>query len=286
MSAKEIQSMTGFGSAENDMFSVEVRSVNHRYMETYFRMSYVLNRYEVDLKKKLKDLFSRGRFDIAIQINPESGSMVRVNPGLVEGIVNALNKVKLKHSLAGEVTLDTIAGFRDVFVNETAEIEEQYLIDVFRTALLRLKDMRLAEGDTIGADLLLLLGRVETSLEKIERESDGIHEKIRQRVIERFHSLFSDQSVDESRLIQEASLLADKADITEELMRLRSHVQQFRSILDTGGTIGRKLDFLLQEFSREANTIASKTSECGIIADVVEMKNEIEKLREQVQNLQ
>lgn len=281
-----MQSMTGFGSAENGMFSVEVRSVNHRYLETYFRMPYVLNRYEVELKKRIKGLFSRGRFDIAVQISPESGMEVRVNSGLVEAIVNALGSMKQRYSIAGEITLDTIAGFRDVFSTETAEVKEQDVMDVFEKALVLLRDMRLAEGDTIHADLLLLLGNVETLLCKIEKETEGIHEKIRQRVIERFRSLFSDQSVDEARLIQEASILADKADITEELMRLRSHIQQFRSILDAGDTIGRKLDFLLQEFSREANTVASKTSECGIIADVVEMKNEIEKLREQVQNIQ
>lgn len=280
------QSMTGFGSGENDLFSIEIRSVNHRYMETYFRMPYVLNRHEVELKKMIKESFSRGRFDINIQINPESTSSVRVNTGLVGGLVSALDELRQEFSLSGEVTLDTIAGFKDVFISEATEIDEQELADVFRTALSRLADMRVAEGMNIKADLLLLLQEVELTLETIDRESHGIHEKIRNRVVERFHDLLSDHSVDEGRLIQEASIMADRADITEEIMRLRSHIQQFRSILESGGTIGRKLDFLLQEFSREANTIASKTSECGIIADIVDMKNDVEKLREQVQNIQ
>jgi len=280
------QSMTGFGSGENDLFSVEIRSVNHRYMETYFRMPYVLNRHEVQLKKMIKEKFSRGRFDIAVQINPESASIVKVNTGLIGGLVKSLNDVKQEFSLGGEVTLDTVAGFKDVFINETAEIDEKELKNVFQTALSRLNDMRVAEGTNIKSDLLLLLQDVERAIEKIERQSEGIHEKIRNRVIERFHALLSDHAVDEGRLIQEASMMADRADITEEIMRLKSHIRQFRSILDNGGTIGKKLDFLLQEFSREANTIASKTSECGIIADIVDMKNDIEKLREQVQNVQ
>jgi len=278
--------MTGFGSGENNLFSVEIRSVNHRYMETYFRMPYVLNRHEVQLKKMIKEKFSRGRFDIAVQINPESASIVKVNTGLIGGIVKSLRDVKQEFSLSGEVTLDTVAGFKDVFINETAEIDEKELMNVFQTALSRLNDMRVAEGTNIKSDLFLLLQDVERAIEKIERQSEGIHEKIRNRVIERFHALLSDQAVDEGRLIQEASMMADRADITEEIMRLKSHIRQFRLILDNGGTIGKKLDFLLQEFSREANTIASKTSECGIVADIVDMKNDIEKLREQVQNVQ
>lgn len=283
---KSTQSMTGFGSGENNLFSVEIRSVNHRYMETYFRMPYVLNRHEVQLKKMIKEKFSRGRFDIAVQINPESASIVKVNTGLIGGIVKSLRDVKQEFSLSGEVTLDTVAGFKDVFINETAEIDEKELMNVFQTALSRLNDMRVAEGTNIKSDLFLLLQDVERAIEKIERQSEGIHEKIRNRVIERFHALLSDQAVDEGRLIQEASMMADRADITEEIMRLKSHIRQFRLILDNGGTIGKKLDFLLQEFSREANTIASKTSECGIVADIVDMKNDIEKLREQVQNVQ
>jgi uncharacterized protein (TIGR00255 family) len=282
----EILSMTGFGHAESGAFSVEVRSVNHRYLEAYFRMPPFLNKFEIEFRKKLRDFFSKGRFDVAIQVNTELSNVVRVNDAFVSGIIGALKEIKNRFSLGGEITIDILAGLRDIFMTETAEVNEQELMTVFEQALSVLYTMRASEGEHIRQNLLGMVNQVESLLGVVTRTSGGLHEKIRQRVMTRFHEMMGDSSIDQNRLIQEALILADRADITEEITRLQSHIRQFRDILEIGGAVGRKLDFLLQEFFREANTMASKTPENEIVTAVIDMKNEIEKLREQVQNLQ
>lgn len=281
-----IQSMTGFGSAENGAFTVEIRSVNHRYQEVYFRTPPSLARYEIPLRKRVKEMFSRGRFDVSVQVNPELSSAVRVNTGFVAGLIDALRGIQRQHSLTGELSIDVIAEFRDIFITGTGEVNEEDLIMVFEKALAVLRDMRGTEGAYLAKDLLAIADRIGSSLEGIAAGTVNLKEKIMDRLTRRFRELLGDSALDQGRIIQEAFMLADRADVTEEITRLRSHLLQFRDILEQGGAVGRKLDFLLQEFFREANTIASKTSEYGIIGAVVDMKNEIEKLRELVQNIQ
>ena len=282
----ELQSMTGFGSAENEMFSVEIRSVNHRFFDVYFRTPQFLNRYEIELKKRLKESFARGRFDVNISMNPEKENIMRVNNELVSGMIDALSEIKERFSLKGDITVDVLAGFKDVFISDTAVFEDSELFESFDRALVELREMRTKEGLNIKKELKHIAETVEGHLKKIIRESDGLNERLRKKFLKRIHQLIDESGLDESRLVQEVAILAERADISEEIARLQSHIKQFHEILEEGGLIGRKLDFLLQEFFRETNTIASKTSEYNIVATVLDMKTEIERLREQVQNVQ
>ncbi|GBE33063.1 hypothetical protein BMS3Bbin05_01998 [bacterium BMS3Bbin05] len=282
----EIQSMTGFGGAENGVFSVEVRSVNHRYFDVIFRMPYFINRYEIELRKRLKDVFSRGRFEVNISVSPEKVSDIRVNEKLVAGIIESLKEIKKKFSVKGEIELALLTGFRDIVITENSSFDDDVLIQVFDQAVSRLYEMRVSEGSYIKGDLSEILKKIEIYVNDISNRSEGIIEKLRQRFTDRFNDLISNNPLDENRLLQEVLIMAERADISEELTRLKSHIKQFETIISTGGVIGRKLDFLLQEFLREANTIASKTSEYDIVSTIIDLKNEIEKLREQVQNIQ
>lgn len=284
--SSRIQSMTGFGSSESTSFAVEIRSVNHRYLDIYFRMAPSLNRHEPLLRKMVREVFSKGRIDVSIQMNPETTSALKVNSGYVAALVDALREIKERHGIGGDVTIDVVAGFRDVFASESAEVDTGELAGVFRSALDALLEMRLAEGWSMREDLTRIAGNVERLLNVVVGASLNHRERVRDRLIERLKDLAADAPFDDNRVLQEALLLADRSDITEEIARLQSHLGQFQAILEEGGTVGRKLDFLLQEFFREVNTIGSKTDEAGIVSTVVEMKNDIEKLRELVQNIQ
>lgn len=281
-----MQSMTGFGGAETGMFSVEIRSVNHRFFDVYFRMPSMLNRFEVALRRRLKKVFSRGRLEVNIAVKPEKEGGITINDGVAAGVIRSLNEVKERFSLEGEMTIDLLAAFKDILITDAYDFDDKELFETFDKAVSLLKEMRVSEGAGIKKELSEIVSKVDDYIGFIVKETDDLNEKLRLRVIKRFRELFNDAAVDEYRLIQEASILAEKADITEEIKRLQSHVGQFRNIIGEGEVVGKKLDFLLQEFMREANTIASKTSEYEIISTVVDMKNEIEKLRELVQNIQ
>lgn len=282
----EIQSMTGFGSAEEGPFTIEIRSVNHRYFDVFFRTPNFINKYEIELKKRLKGYFSRGRIEVTISVSSEKMNEIKVNETLITDIIRALDTIKESFSVKGDVTLELLTGFKDILVTDNTAFDEQNLFTTFDGAIKKLYEMRVSEGGNIKSELMEMLKTVENYVRSIINASDGIQEKLRQRFIKKFKELVDNSSVDEGRLVQEASLLVERADISEEVARLQSHIKQFTEIVSGGGSIGRRLDFLLQEFFREANTIASKTSEYGIISVIVDMKNEIEKLREQVQNIQ
>jgi uncharacterized protein (TIGR00255 family) len=282
----EMQSMTGFGSAGEGPFTVEIRSVNHRYFDVFFRTPNFINKYEIELKRRLKKNFSRGRFEVTVSVSPEKINEIKINDALIADIIRALDAIKENFSVKGDITLDLLTGFKDILVTDNASFDEQSLFITFDGAIKKLYDMRVSEGKYIKSELMEMLKTVEEYIRSIIDKSDGIQDKLRQRFIRKFMDLVDNSSVDEGRLVQEASLLAERADISEEVARLQSHIKQFTEIVSGGGPVGRKLDFLLQEFFREANTIASKTSEYGIISVIVDMKNEIERLREQVQNIQ
>ncbi|MGW8272852.1 MAG: YicC/YloC family endoribonuclease, partial [Thermodesulfovibrionales bacterium] len=271
---------------ESGSFAVEIRSVNHRFLDVYFRMAPSLARHEPVLRKMVREVFSKGRLDISIQTNPETTSALKVNSGYVSALVEALREIKERHGIGGDITIDSVAGFRDVFVTESAEVDTAELTAVFRNALHALRDMRIAEGGSMKEELTRIARDVEGLLSIVVRESFNHRERVRNRLVERLRELAAGVPLDDNRVLQEALFLADRADITEEIARLQSHIRQFHAILDEGGTVGRKLDFLLQEFFREVNTIGSKTDEAGVVSTVVEMKNDIEKLRELVQNIQ
>ncbi|HWR59450.1 MAG TPA: YicC/YloC family endoribonuclease [Thermodesulfovibrionales bacterium] len=280
------QSMTGFGSAERGPFKVEMRSLNHRFLEVSIRIPQSLIRHELPLRGMIREKFSRGRFDVFISTIDGTNTAIKVNMELASGMYEALSTVKKELSLPGEIGIETIAGFKDIIVAGDDAYDAEPLYDAFREAMDRLEEMRRGEGRAIKTDML---SRVEL-LRKMKDAIDSIRPDVVSACMERFrerlHSLFGNLGYDENRVLQEASLLAERIDISEEINRIASHIGQLEAVLSDGDTIGRKVEFMLQEFNREVNTIASKTDDSRISGIAVEMKAELEKMREQAQNIQ
>ncbi len=281
-----IQSMTGFGSAEKGPFKVEIRSLNHRFLDLSLRIPQNMARHELPLRNMIRERFSRGRFDVLVSTTNGKNLSIKVNMDVVRGIHDALRAVKNELSLSGDIGIETIAGFREIIVTGEEEYDSAPLYDAFKEAMDMLAEMRKREGRTIRKDM-------SSRVELLRKMKDGVA-SLRPAVVsacmesfrERLRSLFGDLRYDENRLLQEASLMAERADISEEITRLESHIGQLEKILSDGDTIGRKIEFLLQELNREVNTIASKADDHRISGITIEMKSELEKMREQAQNIQ
>lgn len=290
-------SMTSFGrgSCEDEKckWLVEIRSVNHKYLDLRLRMPRQFNILEERIKKEIGSFFSRGH--IEVNLNLQSGeaisTTVNVNLPLARQYQNALQTLADDlHLSAVQDRLSLLASFPGII--ETGEEEED--IETFwpsiRTAvhkaLVNCREMREREGQHLKKDIDHRLDILEQTRAAIRDKCPELNRKKADHLKERISGLLEDKEIDPGRLAQEVALIADKADITEELVRLKSHFQQFRSYLDGGEPAGRKLDFLLQEFLREINTIASKIGDSAVAHQIVEMKNEVEKIREQVQNIE
>lgn len=280
------QSMTGFGSAEKETFKVEIRSVNHRFLDVSMKVPQGLGSHEIALRNRVKERFSRGRFDILVSTQAEGAQRVKVNTVLAKEIYNALRSLKEELLLPDSIGIETMTEFRELFLTEEAEYNIGPLYDAFDEAMDRLQDMRRSEGEAITGDMLSRLERVEQMNGKIRDLCPAVVNEHRERFRTRLTDLFAELKFDEGRLLQEAALMAEKSDVSEEIARIASHILQMRKILSDGDTIGRKLEFLLQELNREVNTIASKSDDYRISSITVEMKVEIEKMREQSQNIQ
>jgi len=281
-----VQSMTGFGSAEKDAFKVEMRSVNHRFLDVSIKIPQNLNQHEMPLRNMVREKFSRGRFDILVSIINEGNLKVRINTGLAREIYNALCSLKEELSLEGSIGMETIAGFKELILSEDVEYDAEPLYAAFHEAMEKLMAMRNREGESVSRDMLSRLDRLEQLSREVAMLCPAIVNECRERFRERLAALFGELKFDENRVLQEAAIMAEKADISEEITRITSHGAQLRKILSDGDTIGRKAEFLLQELNREVNTIASKADDYRISSIAVEMKSELEKMREQAQNIQ
>ena len=292
-----IRSMTGYGRREvldgGSHLTIEIRSLNNRYLDIQVKTPRGLALLEPRVKKMVQERFSRGRFDIGISRNggqERSGSFV-VNEALAEHYIRALKDMKARFGLTGEIDLSLVAGMQDLItVNEVKEDPEaiwQALSTGLAQALDDLDRMRVQEGDTLAQDIRGRLQTIERIIQSIRANAPATVETARKRMSETLNRLLNEQP-DPVRLAQEIAILAERTDVSEELTRLGSHMQQFRSLLEDAGreAVGRKLDFLLQEMGREANTIASKAMDARISMDVVTLKAELEKIREQVQNIE
>ncbi len=284
--SSNVQSMTGFGQAEEGGFRVEVRSVNHRFLDPHFRTPPFLNPYEMTLRNMIKERFTRGRVDVTIALTDKADLRLRINRGLAKTLLLSLRDLQEELDLERGPSLDHLFWFRDSLFREEPEYDTEELFRVFASALDRLAEMRRNEGGHLAADILATAGVLEGLIDEVRKESGGLQERAFERIRERMAEIVKETVVDETRLLQEAAFLSEKADISEELTRTESHLSQLRKIISEGGTIGRKLDFLLQELLREVNTMGSKSSEYRISDLVIRMKTEIEKMKEQVQNLQ
>ena len=291
-----IKSMTGFGAgdAETADFKVhiEVKAVNQRFLETNYHMPYSMNMFENQLTKKIKEYASRGKLDINIRFQDlrDKAVTVKVDKGLVAAYGQALQEISSQLELSAPVTAAQIASYPDVLKlnEENADLEaaQPVLMQAMEQALASFAAMREAEGQNIQRDLLARVGTLENFVGELEKLAPEIVAAYRQRLENLLTEYLAKEDIEESRLIQEVALFTDKVNYTEETVRLRSHFDQFRQIITAGEPVGRKLDFLIQEMNREINTVASKANSAGAAQFVVDVKSEIEKIREQIQNIE
>ena len=297
-----IRSMTGYGRAEAVLggrkYVVEIKSLNHRYLELSLRIPANLLPLEMEIKKKINEQLIRGKIDVTIRRETYSGisgiedpRLFEVNLPLVKNYYDLLIQLKDLFNLKEDITLDMMAGLKDVFIPlETLEDEITVLWEglagVLSNAIAALIDMRQKEGEVLGQDLKARLYLINEHLDEIDARAPQIVLEYQKRLVARIRELMDGMVIDESRLSQEVAIMAEKSDITEEIVRFRSHIKQFFEMLKSPEAMGRKVDFLIQEMNREVNTIGSKSSDAQVSCHVIEIKSELAKLREQVQNLE
>lgn len=288
--------MTGFGRSEKVLsgrdITVEIRSLNHRYYEFSARLPRNMGYLEEKLKSALGERIFRGKTEVSVTVVniEESDSVIEVNLNTAEGYLSALRKANEKLGLTDDITLSRLSKFPDIFtVYKASADEDEIWNDVRLTAEEALNSfiaMRETEGSRIKNDFTGRINYIEELVEIIEERSPQVNENYRERLYAKLKEILEDKNIDESRILTETALFADKTAVDEETVRLRSHIDQFRSLLELDEPVGRKLDFLIQEFNREVNTIGSKAQDAEITKIVVELKSEIEKVREQVQNVE
>ncbi|GBE02224.1 hypothetical protein BMS3Bbin06_01990 [bacterium BMS3Bbin06] len=281
----KIQSMTGFGSSEARGFRIEARSVNHRFLDLHFRMPAFLGPYEMNLRRIVKENFTRGRIDVKISLTSDADVTLKINHGFASKILNSLAGLQEELQLKDGPSLNHLFWFKDVVFEEEPAYRPDDLFSTFSEAVQRLADMRCREGEHLKEEILKTLGEMEGHLDRIKEFSGEFYTRAFDKMKEQIGALLKEH-IDENRLIQEAALLAERADISEEIARIESHSAQMKKIIAGGATIGRKIDFLLQELLREINTIGSKNSDYKVSEVVVLMKSEVEKMKEQIQNIQ
>ncbi|MFO7570197.1 MAG: YicC/YloC family endoribonuclease [Smithellaceae bacterium] len=291
-----IKSMTGYGRVERVEQSrnivVEVKSVNHRFLEIGLRTPASLFPLEMEFKKKIAERFKRGRIDVSIRLEGEGAdtSRVHVNLEIARNYYDVLKRLKEELHLEEPISLKTLIGFRDIFTppSET-ELSADFLDQVGATldeALTMLMNMRQDEGIALFSDMEMRLGLIQETMAVIRLRAPQVVLEYQKRLTDRIKELISGCDPDEARLAQEVALMADRSDITEEIVRMQSHISQFRELLQSDEAQGRKIDFLLQEMNREINTIGSKSNDVEIARQVIEVKSELGKLREQAQNIE
>jgi len=281
-----IQSMTGFGSASDADFSVEIRSLNHRFIDISIKMPPIMNQHEIALRNILKDIFTRGRFDISISLSEQKLPQVKWNRPLAESLLSALQEVQKEFSLPGMITIETFSQYRDILINADQSYDADALYRIFHRAALNLKEMRIREGQFLSEEIRRRTGSLGKMIETIKSFAPDELIRWREKFTARLRLIVEAGMMDNSRILQEAAIMAEKLDISEEISRIEHHLKQMTEILDSGDTVGKKLDFLMQELNREVNTLSCKSGEYAISEVVIEMKAELEKMREQVQNIQ
>lgn len=281
-----IQSMTGFGSAEKNGCRVEIRSLNHRFLDIYIKAPAFLNQFEIAFRNILKERFSRGKFDVNILISEHANADLDVNTDFVGKIYAAFKRLQEELSIPGELDINAITNFREIFIETSQEYDIDTINDVFKQALEGLYKMRIKEGEAVAAELRQMTDSLSIMNEKIKNLCSKVLFEIKEKFNDRLKIILEGKDIDSNHILQEAAIIAAKLDISEEIARIESHLRQFSEILADGDIIGRKLDFILQELNREVNTIASKSADYNISSLIVEMKTEIEKMREQAQNIQ
>ena len=291
-----VKSMTGYGRAREMRngrdITVEVRSVNNRYLDCTVKMPRAYIFAEDRMKARAQQAISRGKVDVFVTIDASAAdaAVVAVNEPLARGYYDALTRLKTMFDLSGDITPEVLAKFPDVLaVTKAEEDVEAIAADicaVLDDALAAYNAMRAVEGEKLAADVAGRITTIEAVVGKVEERSPQTVAAYRQRLEAKMQEVLQSTTIDESRILTEAAIFADKIAVDEETVRLRSHIAQLQAMLVSGEPVGRKLDFLIQEVNRECNTIGSKCNDLTIAQDVVNMKAEVEKIREQVQNME
>ena len=291
-----VKSMTGYGRARETLngrdITVEVRSVNNRYLDCTVKMPRTYVFAEDAIKSRVQKAISRGKVDVYVTIDTTAAdvSVVAVNEPLARSYYEALMKLKETFTLEGDVTPMALAKFPDVLTVTRAEEDlETVAADicaVLEQALQAYNEMRAVEGERLAADISGRVSTIESVVSKVEERSPQTVAEYRARLTGKMNEVLQSTTIDESRILTEAAIFSDKIAVDEETVRLRSHIAQLRTMLESDQPVGRKLDFLIQEVNRECNTIGSKCNDLTIAQDVVNMKAEVEKIREQVQNIE
>ena len=291
-----IKSMTGYGRSVETRngreFTVEVRSVNNRYLDCAVRLPRLVAFGEDAVKQAVKNTISRGKVDVFVSVRSEGGEQgtVTLTTALAEGYLAAMRQMAETFGLENDVKVSDLSRLPEVFTVDKPEVDEEALLAdlmaVTNEALAGYDAMRTTEGAALDHDLRSRGARILELVGQVEKQSPKTVSDYRARLEAKLREVLANTAIDESRILTEAAIFADKVAVDEETVRLRSHLNQMNAMLDAGGAVGRKLDFLLQEMNREANTIGSKCTDVAVARIVVDIKAELEKIREQVQNVE
>lgn len=291
-----IRSMTGYGrycqSFEGREVTVEVRSVNNRYLDCNVKLPRAFGYAEDSVKQLVKSHVSRGKVDVFISVSNAGGEEVKItlNRPVLEGYLAAMRTIAGEYAVRDDISVNALSRLPDVFLVEKPEMDEEArakeLLDTAAVALDHYDAMRETEGAAMKRDLFSRRETILSLVERVEARSPVTIAEYRARLQNKMQEVLASTTIDEGRILTEAAIFADKIAVDEETVRLRSHLDQMASMLESGGAVGRKLDFLLQEMNREANTIGSKGNDLEQARAVVEIKAELEKIREQVQNIE
>ena len=291
-----VKSMTGFGRAQASVegynITVEIRSVNHRYFELYTKLPRTYSFLEEKIKSLLSTQIARGKVECSLQLEAtaDESVVVAVNEPLAAGYVQAIKEISEKFNLSEDVSALSIARFSDVLSISKAPVDEDELWAkvslVISAALEDFVSMRQVEGEKLSKDVLSRADIIINNVSYIEERSPETVKQYSEKLLERMKTVLGDTQIDEARILTEAAVYADKVAVAEETVRLRSHIDQLHQLLASDEAVGRKLDFLVQEINREANTIGSKAQDVDIARRVIDIKAEVEKIREQIQNIE
>lgn len=290
-----IKSMTGFGKAilERNFrkYQVEIKSVNHRYLDISVKLPREISYLEEIVKKEISKYIKRGKVDVFISFENDSTECkkIKINTNLAKAYIKELKKLAEEENLLSDLQVNDIARYPDVLkIQENEENEEMKveIIDVINEAVNSLLKMRVSEGEKIAKDLQERLNIIQEKVNEVSKFSTGLIEEYVVKLEERIKQILEEQEIDKSRLAQEVVIYADKCSIEEEITRLNSHIGQVKELLNSEEAVGKKLDFIIQEMNRETNTIGSKSGSLEITNGVIDMKTEIENLREQIQNIE
>lgn len=291
-----IRSMTGYGKAslivEGREYQVEIKSVNHRYLDINIKMPRTLGYLEETIKKQISEKIKRGKIDVFITFenNSQEGKDIKINKELAKIYINQLKELAQEENISSNIEVIDIAKFPDILTIKIEQEDEKIkneILQVTKDATDKIIEMKNIEGQKIAQDLLSRIGKIENKIEEISKKSTGLIEEYVVKLEKRIKEILKTEEIDKSRLAQEVVIYADKCSVEEEITRLKSHIYQFKNLIaDNNETIGKKLDFIIQEMNRETNTIGSKANNLEITNGVIDIKTELEDIREQTQNIE